>query len=403
MSPPADWLELLPQQAVWNDRPAAADLAGLPNHPAVFLLTDAESHPIQALTAQQLRRAVLLRLTPAEVRGKRADLGEIVRRVYWRDVHSRFEARWAYLLLMRRLAPRDYRERVGFGPAWFLSLDRSRLLPELRVSERAWLNGENFVGPWATQRSAQAALESLWDWFDLCRHPEQLRRAPAGQRCAYYDMGRCDAPCDATAPPDDYARRTQAAWDFLCGEHDAFTADARNRMRQAAAQQRFEFAGQIKQQLDQAERAIATWARHVQPITRVDHLLLLAAPRRRAWKPFRFFRGELIEGPLLRERELTVRLPAWLTEQAAGDAAGREPAADPELRMELSWLHAHLCERLEAERAIRVPRSGAEPAAWAAQALLAVETWREAPLPGSAEPTDREESSGDSGRVAGSS
>ena len=62
---------------------------------------------------------------------------------------------------------------------------------------------------------------------------------------------------------------------------------------------------------------------------------------------------------------------------------------DSELRMELTWLYAHLRERLDAERAIRIPRAGAEAAEWAKSGLQAVEAWREAPLPeAEAEATD---------------
>jgi DNA polymerase-3 subunit epsilon len=344
-----DFAELLPEEAGWAERPTSEQIAALPNCAAVFLLFGAEQRPIQALSALQMRRGLTLRLGEPAERGKRADLGEIVRGVRWRRVESRFEARWVYLLLVRRLDPAGYRAQLGFGPAWYMVLDRTRLLPEIRVSERIWASPGEFAGPWRTQRAAQAALEQLWDLFDLCRHPEQLRRAPQGQRCAYFDMQRCDAPCDATAPPEPMAARTDAAWRFVCGRRDAWRAEAEHCMRAAATAQRFELAGQLKQQIERARQSEGMW-RSVRHMEQMRDLLLIPAVRRRGWKPFWFDRGELRTGEVIPQRRLKPELEAWIVAQTQVAAA----ESDAVLRMEQTWLVAHLTERLDREPAVIV-------------------------------------------------
>ena len=319
---------------------SASELAALPGSPAVYLLLDTDHRPVQLATTQHLRRAVIARLTepPPEEKTKRADLAEIVRAVTWRAVTCPFEAGWCYWRLARRLYPKDYRERIGFGPAWFLHVDWSQTVPELRVTERIWRLPGEFIGPWPTHKSAQQALEGLWDLFDLCRYPEQVRRTPHGTRCSYAEMGRCDAPCDGSAPLAAYIERSRAAWSFVGGAAREWMAAAQERMKAAAAGLRFELAAQIKQQL-----AFATdWRAQIEPLVLRESalrcLIALRVTRRRACKLFAFDRGLLIEGPIVQVRTLQSQLAGWLPTIASLD-----PAVESDVvRMEQTWLVARL-------------------------------------------------------------
>jgi len=349
----ADLTELLstalPSTHTWADRPTAKDLLPLPGCAAVFLLVDEAGTPIQLLTTQQLKRVVISRLSePGEQRRGRTDLAEVVRGVRWRQVHSRFEARWWYYRLARVLHEREYRKLVSFGPAWFLHVDWQRPIPEMRVSERIWCRDGDFIGPWPSQRACQQSLEGLWDLFELCRYPEQVRKAPNGTRCAYADMGRCDAPCDGSVPLETYIERTRAAWRFAGGAVDEWIAAATARMKKAAESQQYESAGLIKQQLEFAGKWKERWLPAVRPAEELNLLLVIPATRRKAWKLFLLRRGELTDGPLLSDRKLAADTPPWLA-----DTLKAEPAeSDPVVRMEQTWLVAHFMQHKEARSAI---------------------------------------------------
>ncbi len=329
----------LPEVRSWSGRPEAAALAELPNTPAVLLLVDAVGRPVQLLTAQQLRRCVRARLTESPTAGRgRADLTTIVGGVRWRHVACPFEARWWYWRLARRLYPEAYRKLVSFGSAWFLNVDWTQPVPELRVTERVWELPGAFVGPWPARSDAQRALEGLWDLFDLCRHPEQIRKAPRGRRCAYAEMGRCDAPCDGSAPLAAYIARCRTAWEFATGGSAAWLADAEQRMRAAAAAQEYERAGQIKQQVRCARLWEGKWAAHVRPAEALTALLVLPVTRRKAWLLMLFRQGHLQAGPVVPARQFPAAAVAWL-ETAWAEPAGPTTATE---RMEQTWLVAHL-------------------------------------------------------------
>lgn len=377
----------LPESRSWEASPGPEQLAALPATPAVYLLLTGEQQPVQLSTTQHLRRAVTARLAaaPDAPAGRRADLAEIVRAVRWRAVSAPFEARWWYYRLCRATSPHDYRRLVSFGPAWFLHLLSGP--PEIRITDAVYRGPGPWIGPFSTRAEAQAALEGLWDMFELCRYPEQVRRAPHGQRCAYAEMGRCDAPCDGSVPLSTYAERVDAAWRFAEGGIEAWITQAAARMRAAAAAQRFERAALLRQQIDFARR----WERHwsaVRSAAEWSLLLLLPITRRRAWRPFVFDRGILVEGPITPQRRLAAAVEAWLPGARASAAAAVDDAATGDLvRTEQAWLLAHFLHSAEASNAILLHLLAlAEPGAAAHCITARLAELEEAAAPAAPEP-----------------
>ncbi|MFO0840635.1 MAG: hypothetical protein U1D55_19165 [Phycisphaerae bacterium] len=354
-------LELLPDQLAWQGRAADVALAGLPGVAAVCGFQDADGRTILVGFTQHLRRWALSRLADPQraARGK-ADLAEISRRIVWRRVHCGLEARWVYYRVVRGLHPRDYRKRLTFGPAWFLRRSCAADVPEIEVSSRVYLDPGEFVGPWPTETDARECLHVLWDLFDLCRYPEEVRRTPGGRRCAYADMGRCDAPCDGSVPLATYAQRAAAAWRFASGGIKEWLSEADGRMRDAARKQNFERAALIKRQREAAARWSTRWAAAVYSANALTLALAIPATRRAACKLLLFDRGDFDDGPVVVNRALPVKGAAWFA-GAAERSANREFQADAGAAMrraEQTWLLAQFLHHREATRAL-VMRIGA--------------------------------------------
>jgi excinuclease UvrABC nuclease subunit len=354
--PPVDSpvFQALPESLSWARRPQAGDFAALPGCPAVYLLLSEGRQPVQLATTQHLRRLARARLvTPAPLSSGRADLAEIVREIRWRPVGSAFEGHWWYYRLAREMYPKQYRTLISFGPAYFLNVAWEARVPEIQVTERVWQETGECVGPWLTHDTCEKALAGLCDLFDLCRFPEQVRRAPGGQRCAYADMGRCDAPCDGSVPLERYVERCRAAWAFACGGVRAWIDEAKQRMKLAAAEQRFEAAAQIKQQLAFAWKWHDRWSPLVRPAAELNYSLAVPVTRRRACKLFLFRQGHLSEGPVLNDRQLPDQGAAWLREEWVRIL---EPV-DPPVRMEQTWLVAHFLKSKEGDVSFAKPLS----------------------------------------------
>jgi excinuclease UvrABC nuclease subunit len=345
----------LPEVRSWPARPTLGDLEALPSGPAVYLLANADCVPVLLATTQSLRRVLVSRLGPEAHRPRKADLAEVTRNLRWRALATAFEGRWWYYRLARELYPQRYRRMVSFGPAWFLNVDWDAPVPEIRVSNQVWCAGGQFVGPWPSQHSARETLEGLVDLFDLCRDPDQLRRVPRGTRCAYAELGRCDAPCDGSAPLPAYAERCRAAWRFACGGYDEWIGQATGRMKQAAAVQKYELAALLRQQVLFAEAWRDHWSPKVQPAEHMRYLLGLRATRRQAVKLFLFRAGDLTDGPLLPARRVTSEAAAWLR-----GALARTPDLPAVVRMEQTWLFSHFLYGSELDSALLMRVPGAD-------------------------------------------
>lgn len=354
--PPSDLDVLaaaLPESRVWPGRPSEADLKPLPAVPAVYLLLDGEGAAIQLATTQDLRRVLISRLVAATETAGRADVGAIARQVRWREAHSAFEGRWWYYLLARRMHPREYRKLVSFGPAWFLNVDWAEAVPEIRVSERVFNGSGTFLGAWPSRTACTRAMEGLRDLFDLCRYPEEVRRAPAGTRCAYADMGRCDAPCDGSVSMAVYVQRNREAWALAGGAARQWREQAVERMQQAAREQRFEAAALLKQQIALVDAEwLAADAPAVVEAERMRYLLAVPVTRRRKWKLFLFDRGRLADGPILPDKALAEEAAAWVRKAVGGGGAESPQKIEPVVRMEQTWLVAHFVQHKEGQAAI---------------------------------------------------
>ncbi len=362
----------LPKALEWTGRATDAVLQAAPGAPGVLAFLDDQDRVVNVLSSQHLRRLAATRLAPPETDepSRRTDLGAIVRKVRYRVTRSAFESQWWYWQVTRWWRPGEYRKLLGFGPVWFLWFDASGAVPQIKVTERIWRDGDEMVGPWGSRREAQQALDGLIDLFDLCRYPEQVRRAPRGQACAYADMGRCDAPCDGSVPLEAYRERMQAAWRYACDGPSAWLTEARRRMQAAATELAFEQAALLKEQCAFSEQWLATWGETLRAADRLRLLLAIPVTRRKAFVTFLFDRGALIEGLELSERKLRAQATA---DERADDSAEHSPTLllrackgwlaaatrtsnelDPTERMEQTWLTLGHLFRRGSDRSITV-------------------------------------------------
>lgn len=248
---------------------AAALSAAIPAGGGVYCLYDAERRPALLAAAQNLRRAIVGRLTGTVQDGepsRRARLAEVVAVVRWTQTHSLFESELRHLLAARTLYPRDYRKRIGIAPAWFIAARLPDATPRLATvtaipagafADAGDPSRERAVGPFATQRDAERIARMLEDLFDLCRYHHILAQAPHGAPCAYFDMGRCAAPCAGRALMDDYRRDLAAALDFAAGDREPRQQAVRAAMKRAADAQQFELAAGLRETLQRGAAAVA--------------------------------------------------------------------------------------------------------------------------------------------------
>ncbi len=327
------------------DRPT--DPRALPTGGGVYLVADAGDRPILLACGENLRRIVIHRLAtpPSDRTSKRARLADIAARLLWRPTFSRFETALIHWQIARTLFPRDYRKQIGFSPAWFLHVDPGDRLPRFTAVREFRHDAARYAGPFPTRRGAEAWIHLLEDMFDLCRYYDVLEQTPAGRPCAYFEMGRCPAPCDGSLPLSDYRRMTADALAFTLGDRHPRRSTLRHSMQVAAHARAYEKAASIRQTLDRADALIQRPDNaHVTDLREARWLVVQrAGPARRVEKktfvkPFFLCCGALETGEPTALADLAAAVPRWIE---TGRTLSPPPTASREdeiARSERLWL-----------------------------------------------------------------
>ena len=285
--------------AVAFDPAGPFDALAVPARWVVYLLADEHDRPVQLLCVKNLRYSLKRRLGPDAAdatTSRRIDYRALVRRVHWRRVDSAFEADVAYHEAARELFPQSYRGMVGFRPAWFIHIDDDAPHPRYAKTIDLTTPSGTLLGPVEDKHAAARLIQLVEDAFDLCRYHNVLVQSPHGQACAYKEMGKCPAPCDGSISLDQYRHLIQWSRKVLADPAD-HTREQDRRMRQAAAELRFELAGKIKAYVDQLAQLGKGPFRHVAELSHFQYLALQPGPKPATVKAFLITPGRI--DPLL--------------------------------------------------------------------------------------------------------
>ncbi len=328
---PAQTAPHIPTDAGTAKPPSPRD--PLPGVGGVYLLTDAEDRIIQLASAGNLRRALQVRLAPptegeAQPAGvptrKRADLRQIVRKIRWRTAHSAFEISYEYWRLARALLPDGYLKQVAFGPAWFAHVDPTAEIPRFVVGKVLRSPPGIDLGPFFTNADATRFVQVLEDGFDLCRYHHILEQAPRGTACAYFDMGKCPAPCDGSIPMTRYREMIADALAFAAGERKPTYERCEAGMREAAARQAYEHAGKLKQRLERLREIEHKSFAQAAPIERFNYLIVQRGGGRTRVRPFFVRGGAIAPGEAVSLKQLETVAGRWIeATRAASGGTGR--------------------------------------------------------------------------------
>jgi excinuclease UvrABC nuclease subunit len=352
-----DW----PPPVEEGKRPADA----LPRGGGVYLLTDEQDRFIQLSWAAGMKRVLKGRLLPeadedgafasestdatdadTPKRSKRADLSRIVRRIRWQPAHGKFELSLRYLWIARELMPRDYVENLPFGSCWFVHIDPAAEIPQFRVSKLLRADSGVEFGPFSVRKDADRFVETLQDTFDLCRYHHILEQTPHGQACAYFEMGRCPAPCDGSVPMSEYRGTVADAVAFAGGKRQRWFEQTKQKMQAAASEMAFEKAAQLKQQIERAQSIEHAAFRLVRPIEGFRYLVLQRGRTRRRIKPFFVHAGAIRIGEEIKLKDVGNWTTPWL-EAMKIPREGSERAIDTRQRSEQIWLVSHFLFKRE--------------------------------------------------------
>lgn len=166
---------------------------------------------------------------------------------------SMFEAELAYLRTARSIMPEAARAATDRWRSWYLLLDlvAGKWSPG-SLESHPQTASSILIGPMPDKHAPTRLGELIDDVFDLCRYPAELAKAPHGRACAYFEMGRCPAPCQGSEPLDVFLARFAEAAAALRSS-DALARAIETKMTASAASLDFERASTLRAHLQRLQ------------------------------------------------------------------------------------------------------------------------------------------------------
>src|SRR5213593_2919422 len=126
--------------------------------------------------------------------------------------------------------------------------------PRVMFTRERHRRGVVYFGPYANAKKVRETLDVLNRVFRYrpCEGPQPGRHS--GIPCLDYHIERCFAPCVAYISKEDYRAIIDGVIEFLSGDDRPIRAELERRMREAAAEERFEEAARYRNRLHAVER-----------------------------------------------------------------------------------------------------------------------------------------------------
>jgi len=290
---------LLPQSLAFESAGPRAALAQLPQAPAVFVLSGADSHAEPYIGRTPNLRARLERLLqPSPKHPRRLHLAGLVRRIAWQLTGSEFES----LLLQFNLLQDQYGakslERMHLRAPAFVRFLGGNPYPRITVTHRPSLREADWsYGPFPSRAAAERYSDEMLKLFLLRRCTFDLAPDPSYPGCVYSEMKMCLAPCFKGCTGERYAQESAAVQSFLATRGESRLVTLRAQRDQASADLAFESAAALHAQVQRVESVRALASELVRPLSRLRAVILQTSATPGEVALFLFENG-LLRGPI---------------------------------------------------------------------------------------------------------
>lgn len=249
----------------------------MPSAPGVYVFRDGQGRPLYVGTATDLRRRTLTYFTASETRRRMAEMVGLAESLTPIVCATALEASVRELRLIAEYKPRyNRRSRFPEKSVWVKLTDEA--FPRLSVVRSVKQDGAHYAGPFASRRTADAAVTALHEVVPLRQCTSRISaRRPGTSACVLLDLGRCGGPCIGAQSTEDYAGVVDRAAQALAGGTEKVVSELRERLDVLAEQERFEEAGTLRDRMMALVRAAAR-AQRLRPLVGTPHLI---AARRR--------------------------------------------------------------------------------------------------------------------------
>lgn len=228
--------------------------AALPTSAGVYLWKDKRGEVLYVGKATNLRTRVRQYLSGHDERFMVRYLVAAADRIEAVPVRNEKEALLLENSLIKQHQPR-YNVKLRDDKEFLrIRVDPREAWPRLTTARRTREDGARWFGPYPSATVARRTLAFIQRHFAL-RTCTDTVLASRVRPCLLYQMKRCTAPCVSLVSTEDYAVQVEDAALALAGRNRDLVPRLKHRMVDAAAEERFEEAGRLRDLVDTLERS----------------------------------------------------------------------------------------------------------------------------------------------------
>jgi excinuclease ABC subunit C len=221
--------------------------------------------------------------------------------------------------------------------------------PRVMFTRERHRRGVVYFGPYANAKKVRETLDVLNRVFQFrpCEGPKPGRHS--GIPCLDYHIERCRAPCVGYIAQDEYRGIIDGVIEFLSGETEPIQREIERKMRDAAADQRFEEAARYRNRLRSVQHLAERQAADRRSVGTVDVLGVAADGDRAAVQVFPLRDGKLIDRYSFHLENVEGQDATTVLEAFCIEYYGAAPSVPPQIVVprgagDLSALETFLCE-----------------------------------------------------------
>jgi excinuclease ABC subunit C len=237
-------------------RPATGSI---PESPGVYRFRDLQDRVVYVGKAKNLR---------SRLNSYFADVGSLhprtqtmvcsASRVDWTVVATEVEALQLEYNWIKEFDPRfnvKYRDDKSYP---YLAVTISDEVPRSMVMRGAKRKGIRYFGPYSHAWAIRETLDLLLRVFPMrtCSNGVYRRAEQTGRPCLLGHIGKCAAPCVGWVSIDEHRKIVDDFCDFMAGHPDAYIKRLEREMKQAAAEQEYERAARLRDDIAALRRAM---------------------------------------------------------------------------------------------------------------------------------------------------
>ena len=245
----------------------------------------------------------------------------------------------------------------------YIAVTLSDEYPRVMFTRERHRRGTVYFGPYANAKKVRETLDVLNRVFRFrpCEGPRPGRHS--GIPCLDFHIDRCFAPCISAISRDDYEKIVEGVIGFLSGDTQTIQRELEVRMREAAADERFEEAARYRNRLFSIRHLADRQAADKRAVGTADVVGLAIAGDQAAVQVFPLRDGKMIDRYGFHLENIAGEDAQSILEAFVVEYYGAAPSAPPEVLVpdavaDTSALEEYLSERRGGRVVVRTPLRG---------------------------------------------